>query len=83
MMIYIGNTIGLLGTALLLIAYFLLQSGRVQSKALSFSLMNLLGALMILFSLLFSWNLPAAVIEVAWALISLFGIWKVWRERQK
>lgn len=82
-MLYIGNTVGLIGDVLLLVAYFLLQSGRVDSQHLTFSLMNLLGALMILFSLFFSWNLPAAVIEVAWSLISILGIVRVYLGRHR
>lgn len=81
-MVLIGNIVGVIGDFLLLLAYFLLQSGRLSSKNLSFSMMNFWGAMGILFSLIFSWNLPAAVIEIAWSAISLFGMWRLWQERR-
>ena len=39
-------------------------------------LYNLVGASLILLSLCFEWNFPSVVIEVFWALISLWGIVK-------
>lgn len=71
------DLIGLLGVTILLIAYFLLQSGKLTTTHLWYSILNLLGALMILYSLFFDWNLSAVVIETVWALISVFGIWRV------
>lgn len=83
MMVVIGNIVGIIGDILLVLAYFLLQSGRLSAKNLSFSMMNFWGAMGILFSLIFSWNLPAAVIEIVWGAISLFGMWRLWQERRK
>lgn len=82
-MLYIGNAVGLIGDFLLILAYFLLQSGRVDAQHLAFFFLNLIGALMILFSLIFSWNLPAAVIETAWAVISILGICQVYFRRHR
>jgi hypothetical protein len=42
----------------------------------------LIGAVLILVSLLYEWNFPSVVIEVFWAVISLYGIAKSWRERR-
>lgn len=81
-MVVIGNIVGIIGDILLVLAYFLLQSGRLSAKNLSFSMMNFWGAMGILFSLIFSWNLPAAVIEIVWGAISLFGMWRLWQERR-
>lgn len=38
--------------------------------------LNLAGSLLVLVSLVFHWNLPAFLLEAAWALISMYGIWK-------
>ncbi len=39
-----------------------------------YSLLNLAGAALILFSLHWAWNLPAAIMEGFWAAISAYGL---------
>jgi hypothetical protein len=82
-MIVITNIIGVIGVFFVLLAYFLLQCGKTQADSLRFLLCNLLGAAMILFSLIYDWNLSAALIEAAWMLISLFGIVRVLLKRAR
>lgn len=73
-MTIIANGIGTIGVILCLLGYLLLQCGKINSTDLSFSLYNLFGATGILFSLIYDWNLPSALIEGAWVLISILGI---------
>ena len=73
----IANPVGLIGVILLLIAYFFLSTGRWRSDSLTYQINNLLGALFILYSLCFYWNLSSFVIEVAWIMISLIGIARI------
>lgn len=70
----VANVAGLAGTAAVLAAYLLLQMGRLRRTAWSFLLLNALGAAGILSSLVFRFNLAAALIEAAWLAISLYGI---------
>lgn len=65
---------GLAGVALVLVAFWLLQAGRVRGDALVYQLLNAAGAALILVSLLYDFNLSAFVIECAWVAISLYGI---------
>ena len=65
---------GLLGVLLILLAYFLLQAGRLRGDALVFQLTNALGALGILVSLVYAFNLSAFVMESAWFAVSIYGI---------
>jgi hypothetical protein len=71
------DIMGCLGTILIIVVYFLLQTRKITSEGLWYSLLNLIGALFILISLLYSWNLAAVLMEIAWVLISLFGIVRV------
>lgn len=71
----IANIIGIFGVIFILLAYFLLQTNRLAPHKFLYSGMNLVGALMILFSLYFDWNLSAALVEGAWAIISLYGLY--------
>lgn len=70
------NIIGMVGVIFVLLAYFLLQIYKLDQGSIIYSFMNLLGASLILFSLFFTWNLASGVIEIAWLLISLFGLSK-------
>jgi paired small multidrug resistance pump len=65
---------GILGTALIVAAYFANQSGKLPSDDRRYPLANLVGSLMILASFYSAWNLPAALIEVLWAVVSIYGL---------
>ena len=68
------DAIGLLGVVLILLAYFLLQSGRLRGDALPHQLLNAAGALLVLVSLLYAFNLSAFLMELAWLLVSIYGM---------
>ena len=75
------DMVGLLGVALILLAYWALQTDRLSARDWRYSAINGLGALLILISLMFTFNLASFVIEIFWLLISLYGLWKAWRAR--
>jgi Na+-translocating ferredoxin:NAD+ oxidoreductase RnfD subunit len=66
--------IGIVGTALIIVAYFATQQGWLTAEDWQYPLANLLGAILILFSLITAWNLPVAIIESFWAVISAYGL---------
>ncbi|MEM6900760.1 MAG: cyclic nucleotide-binding protein [Pseudomonadota bacterium] len=70
------EVIGYIGVALILIGYAGIQSGRLTADMLVYPILNGVGALAILFSLYFHPNIPSIVIEIAWLLISSFGIFR-------
>lgn len=70
------NVIGIIGVIFVLLAYLLLQLDRLKQDSITYSAMNLVGAIFILVSLRYTWNLASGVIEIAWLLISLFGVCK-------
>ena len=70
------NLAGFIGVLLIVIAYLLLQLDKLPSSALSFSLLNAAGSLLIMLSLIFKFNVSAFLIEVFWFLISLIGLAK-------
>jgi len=65
---------GLAGVCATLLAFFLLQDGRLRGDGLPYQLLNAAGALAVLVSLLYAFNLSAFVLEGLWLLISLYGI---------
>lgn len=74
---------GMIGVALVLLAYFGLQAGRLRGDGLVFQSMNLVGALLIVVSLLFAFNLAAFVVESFWVAISVYGIVRSRRLRRQ
>lgn len=70
----ISDYIGLFGVLLILLCYMLLQLNLLTVRDFRYSLLNLIGATCLLFSLLYHWNLASVVIEIIWMLISVFGI---------
>lgn len=68
------DLIGLLGATLIVVAYAMLQLARWGADHYLYLACNLLGASLILVSLVDANNVPSAVIESFWALISLARI---------
>ena len=72
---------GLIGSGLVVLAYLLNQTGRLASADWRFPAANLAGALAILLSLIDAWNLPSALIEFFWIVISLYGLGRAVRRK--
>ncbi|MDE2997061.1 MAG: hypothetical protein OXT73_10060 [Bacteroidota bacterium] len=75
------DIIGTIGVVLIILAYAAVQVRRMRSEQLSYSVINLVGAAMILVSLRYNFNLASFIIEVFWILISLWGIVLWFRHR--
>ncbi len=73
--------VGTVGTALIIVTYILLQTERIKSDSLLYSLLNAVGASLIIVSLIFNFNFSAFIVEFFWLLISLFGIVKFFLQK--
>lgn len=71
-----SDAVGICGVTLLLTAFFLLSTNRITAQHLKYQVLNLCGAILILFSLMFHWNTASVMIEIAWISISSIGIYK-------
>ena len=76
------DLVGLGGTLAILAAYFLLQTRRVSGTGLVYQLLNLFGAAGVLVSLVGQFNLSVFLLELAWVLVSGYGILRSLRERR-
>jgi predicted membrane protein len=77
------DLVGNIGVLLMVIAYLLLQLEKLSSSALSYLLLNTVGALLVIVSLMYRFNLSAFLMEAFWLLISLFGLAKPLISRTK
>ncbi len=73
------DLIGNVGVVVLMIAYLMLQLNKLSSSGLGSSILNALGACLIVLSLLVNFNLSAFIMEVFWVLISCVGIYRYFR----
>ncbi|MDQ2976888.1 MAG: hypothetical protein M3R69_15940 [Acidobacteriota bacterium] len=69
---FVGNV----GVLLMVVAYLLLQLEKLSSSAVSYLLLNAIGAVLVIVSLRFRFNLSAFFMEAFWLLISLYGLTK-------
>jgi len=69
----VPDSIGLIGVAAYLSAYGLLQFGTLKVEDNRYALLNALGAILILYSLLFDFNLASFVTQSAWLVLTAIG----------
>jgi multidrug transporter EmrE-like cation transporter len=72
---FIGN----IGVIVLMVTYLMLQLDKLSSNGLAYSVLNAVGASLIVISLLYDFNLSALLMEVFWVLISFVGIYRYFR----
>ena len=75
------DLVGNVGVVVLMIAYLMLQLNKLRSDELAYSLLNAIGASLIVISLLYDFNLSALLMEVFWVLISFVGIYRYFRQK--
>jgi hypothetical protein len=71
--------VGMIGVVMIVVTYLLLQLNKLRSEDLAYSLLNAIGASLIVASLLVDFNLSALLMEVFWVLISCLGIYRYFR----
>lgn len=76
-----ANVVGLIGSALFLVAFAYANASPKMDKVW-FNAANLVGAALLLASLSVHFNLAAFVLEACWAVIALLGLVKALRERK-
>ena len=73
------DLVGNIGVVVLMVTYLMLQLDKIKSADLSYSVLNAVGASMIVASLIVNFNLSAMLMEVFWVLISFIGIGRHFR----
>lgn len=77
-----ADVVGSLGALAVVAAYFATQMRILNSDDLAFPVVNLIGSILIVYSLLENFNLASMLIESFWILISLIGIAQFFRLRR-
>jgi hypothetical protein len=74
--------VGIIGTLMVLLAFFLLQARKLHGNGAVYQLLNAFGAAAIIVSLVYEFNLASMVLEIAWLLISIYGLVVGFRHRR-
>ena len=78
----IPDLVGYTGVALLIITYAMLQLDKIDPKGFWYSFNNMLVAILVTVSLLYTMNKASMVIEVFWFIISVYGIVMYYKRKQ-
>jgi purine-cytosine permease-like protein len=78
----IHDIAGVIGSVIVIVAYFATQAGWFGANDPRFAWANLVGAVLIISSLVMDWNLAAFVVEIFWLLISVFGLARYYVSRR-
>ncbi len=77
----IWTAAGLLGVALYLVAYAALQFGLLRGSSVAYTVLNMLGAVFIMLSLVDAFNLSQMLISLSWIVLSIIGLTRMAWER--
>lgn len=76
----LANIVGLVGSFMMIVAYAYSNMAKTINF-LTFNLLNLFGALLLIASLTVHFNMASMALEIVWAMIALFGLVQVLRRR--
>ena len=76
MIIEYYDIVGIIGVSIIVITYLLLQLEKLTIHNINFSILNIIGSFLILYSLSYNWNLSSIMIESFWIMISFIGVYK-------
>ena len=76
------DIVGLIGVTILIVTYAMLQFDKIDPKGFWYSFNNMIVAVLVTVSLLYSFNLASMVIEVFWFSLSVYGIWNYYTRKK-
>jgi len=65
---------GWIGMALILLAYILLEMDKIEEETITYNGLNIVGGLTLLVNTVYYKAYPAAGLNIAWAIIGVYGI---------
>ena len=71
-----SDFVGNIGVIIIIAAFYLNVAEKIKSTDRSYNLLNLIGSILLLTSLIYKPNLSNIIIEIIWGGISLMGLYK-------
>ena len=75
--------VGLLGVVIYVAAYAMLAFGVIRGNGYTYPALNLVGSLLVLAGLANAFNWPAAALQIGWAVISVFGLARIYLQNSR
>ncbi len=75
--------LGFLGDGIIIVTYVMLQAEKLASENALYSLLNAVGASLIILSLIYKFNFAAFIVEFFWVLVSLYGLARYLQRRRE
>jgi len=70
------ETVGWIGSALVVAAYFLNMTGRLQAQSLTYKWLNITGSLGLIVLTLYHRAIPSAAVNIIWTVIGVAALLK-------
>ncbi len=80
-MILFTHIVGWVGAFLVVLAYLLVSSKKVQGDSRAYQFMNLAGAVGVGINALYQAAWPSFAIQIVWGMIALVALIQAWRRR--
>jgi paired small multidrug resistance pump len=74
--------VGFAGVGCVLGSYLCLQMGKLAADSATYQWPNILGSLFVLVSLFYEPNKSSITIQIAWLIISFYGLFRAYRIKQ-
>lgn len=76
------DAVGWLGGLMVVVAYFMISSGKTTAKSPVFQTLNLLGSVFLIINTYAKGAYPSAVVNVIWVGIALYGFYRIFTEKR-
>lgn len=77
------ETIGWVGGALVVVAYFMISSGKAHGHSYGFQTLNLIGSVFLIINTWYKGAYPSTAVNVIWVGIALMGYYRIYNSRNK
>jgi hypothetical protein len=82
MTVLLINILGWTGVALLLLAYALVSTRRVEGDSFTYQVLNIVGALLLIANSFYFGSYPSVGVNIAWIGIALYTLIKISRKQK-
>lgn len=76
------DAVGWLGGLIVVVAYFMISSGKTNAKSPLFQSLNLIGSVFLIINTYAKGAYPSAVVNVIWVGIALYGFYRIFTEKK-
>lgn len=76
------DILGWVGGLIVVVAYFMISSGRTNAKSPLFQSLNLTGSIFLIINTYAKGAYPSAVVNIIWVGIALYGFYRIFTEKK-